>query len=94
MKKFWSIVQCAVLLLASTYSAQAQYTTASQAKTQQWEYKVVHLGSIEGTNQMYGSHEVGPYQSGLNKFGAEGWQLTVIDTFQGVKVAIFRRPLQ
>lgn len=64
---------------------------------QRWEYRVVPLGAIEGTNQPYNAGRDGtdftkPFQDGLAKFGNDGWELVGIDLLQGNKVAIFKRP--
>ncbi|MEO5719398.1 MAG: DUF4177 domain-containing protein [Chthoniobacterales bacterium] len=80
-----SILLISFLLCLSSISAQ------TSAGPQKWEYKVIHLNEIGGTNQAYASASPDVFAEGLNAFGREGWQLVSIDTLQGQKIAIFKR---
>ena len=82
-------VFCAIVLFVTSVSAQSP----TSATPQKWEYRVVHLNEISGTNEPYGSHNVQALEAGLNEFGRDGWQLVGFEAFQNEKIAIFKRPL-
>lgn len=85
----------ALLLALPSHFADAQTQQVSPKYSEQWEYRVVVLSAVYDTVQPLGSSNLKPFEDGLNKFGADGWELVTLDVQQNVRrTAIFKRPVK
>jgi Domain of unknown function (DUF4177) len=65
-------------------------STSSAHAAQKFEYKVVHYEIVTGGGRNLDEQRVADLQAALNKLGAEGWELVILDSGG---LAVFKRPL-